>query len=148
MAKRTQHTIGLDIGTSKVTCIAGEPGEGGLLEVVGIGEAEARGLRKGVIVNPDAAVDAIKKAVEDAERMSGLEAEEVTINLAGSHILGFNGQAIVAVSVATARSSLKMCDARSTQRVRFNFQPAARSSIDCRRSSSSTIRMASMIRLA
>src|ERR1051325_10190095 len=98
MAKRTQHTIGLDIGTSKVTCIAGEAGEGGILEVVGIGEADARGLRKGVIVNPDAAVDAIKKAVEEAERMSGLEAEEVTINLAGSHILGFNGQAIVAVS--------------------------------------------------
>src|SRR5919206_179020 len=98
MAKRTQHTIGLDIGTSKVTCIAGETGEGGLLDVVGIGEADARGLRKGVIVNPDAAVDAIKKAVEEAERMSGLEAEEVTINLAGSHILGFNGQAIVAVS--------------------------------------------------
>ena len=76
MAKRTQHTIGLDIGTSKVTCIAGEPGEGNLLEVVGIGEAEARGLRKGVIVNPDAAVDAIKKAVEEAERMSGLEAND------------------------------------------------------------------------
>ena len=38
MAKRTQHTIGLDIGTSRVTCIAGEPGEGGLLDVVGIGE--------------------------------------------------------------------------------------------------------------
>src|SRR5918997_1509535 len=98
MAKRASHTVGLDIGTSKVTCIAGEPGEGGLLDIVGIGEAEARGLRKGVIVNPDAAVDAIKRAVEDAERMSGLEAEEVTINLAGSHIMGFNGQAIVAVS--------------------------------------------------
>src|SRR5918997_1388994 len=98
MAKRASHTVGLDIGTSKVTCIAGEPGEGGLLDIVGIGEAEARGLRKGVIVNPDAAVDAIKRAVEDAERMSGLEAEEVTINLAGSHIMGFNGQAIVAVA--------------------------------------------------
>src|SRR5918999_3048801 len=98
MAKRASHTVGLDIGTSKVTCIVGEPGDGGLLEVVGIGEADARGLRKGVIVNPDAAVDAIKRAVEEAERMSGLEAEEVTINLAGSHILGFNGQAIVAVS--------------------------------------------------
>ena len=94
MAKRTQHTIGLDIGTSRVTCIACEPGEGGLLNIVGIGEAEARGLRKGVIVNPDAAVDAIKKAVEEAERMSGIQAEEVTINLAGSHILGLNGQAI------------------------------------------------------
>src|SRR3989441_5654678 len=48
MAKRTQHTIGLDIGTSRVTCIACELGEGGLLDIVGIGEAEARGLRKGV----------------------------------------------------------------------------------------------------
>src|ERR687889_214608 len=98
MAKRASHTVGLDIGTSKVTCIVGEPGDGGLLDIVGIGEAEARGLRKGVIVNPDAAVEAIKRAVEDAERMSGLEAEEVTINLAGSHIMGFNGQAVVAVS--------------------------------------------------
>src|SRR6059058_5355862 len=98
MAKRTNHTIGLDIGTSRVTCIVGEQGDSGLLEIVGIGEAEARGLRKGVIVNPDAAVEAIKRSVEDAERMSGLDAEEVTINLAGSHIMGFNGQAIVAVS--------------------------------------------------
>src|SRR5207237_5735678 len=92
------HTVGLDIGTSKVTCIVVEPGDGGLLEIVGIGEAEARGLRKGVIVNPDAAVEAIKRAVDEAERMSGLEAGEVTINLAGSHIMGFNGQAIVAVA--------------------------------------------------
>src|ERR671932_2698865 len=98
MAKRASHTVGLDIGTSKVTCIVGEPGAGGVLDIVGIGEAEARGLRKGVIVNPDAAVDAIKRAVEEAERMSGLAAEEVSINLAGSHIMGFNGQAIVAVS--------------------------------------------------
>src|SRR5258705_13117756 len=98
MAKRMPLTIGLDIGSSRVTCIAWGRSESGLLNIVGIGEAEARGLRKGVIVNPDAAVDAIKRAVEEAERMSGIEAEEVTINLAGSHILGFNGQAIVAVS--------------------------------------------------
>src|SRR5467141_78718 len=98
MAKRASHTVGLDIGTSKVTCIVVEPGEAGLLDIVGIGEAEARGLRKGVIVNPDAAVEAIKRAVDEAERMSGLEAGEVTIDLAGSHIMGFNGQAVVAVS--------------------------------------------------
>jgi cell division protein FtsA len=98
MAKREAYTVGLSIGTSRATCIIGEPGEGGALDIVGIGEAEARGLRKGVIVNPDAAVDAIRHAVETAERMSGLAAEEVTINLAGSHIMGFNGQAIVAVS--------------------------------------------------
>src|SRR5881275_892944 len=98
MAKREAYTTGLSIGTSRVTCIIGEPGDGGALDIVGIGEAEARGLRKGVIVNPDAAVDAIRHAVEAAERMSGLSAEEVSINLAGSHIMGFNGQAIVAVS--------------------------------------------------
>ncbi len=98
MAKRGTHTTGLSIGTSRVTCIIGEPGDGGLLEIVGVGSAEARGLRKGVIVNPENAVEAIRHAVEAAERMSGLEAEEVTINLAGSHIMGFNGQAIVAVS--------------------------------------------------
>ena len=98
MAKRASHTVGLDIGTSRVTCIIGEPGDGGRVDIVGIGEAEARGLRKGVIVKPDVAVESIKRAVEEAERMSGLEAEEVMINLAGSHIMGFNGQAIVAVS--------------------------------------------------
>src|SRR5437870_8689112 len=98
MAKRTNHTTGLDIGTSKVTCVIAVPGEEGLLQILGMGEAEARGLRKGVIVNPDAAVEAIKRAVEEAERMSGVQAEEVTINLAGSHIMGFNGQAIVAVA--------------------------------------------------
>src|SRR5215813_6638473 len=98
MAKRSNHTIGLDIGTSKVTCIVGGPSEEGVLQVLGIGESESRGLRKGVIVNPDAAVESIKRAVEEAERMSGMQAEEVTINLAGSHIMGFNGQAIVAVA--------------------------------------------------
>src|SRR5919112_1190036 len=97
MAKNLTHTVGLDVGTSRVTCIIGEPGDG-LVEIVGIGESEARGLRKGVVVDPEAAVDSITRAVEEAERMSGLEAEEVAINLSGSHIMSFNGQAIVAVS--------------------------------------------------
>ncbi|MEO6391624.1 MAG: cell division protein FtsA, partial [Pyrinomonadaceae bacterium] len=91
-------TVGLDLGTSKVSCIVLEPGDSGLLEVIGIGQADARGLRKGVVVNPDAAVESIKRAVEEAERMSGLAAEEVMLNLAGSHIKGQNGQAVVAIS--------------------------------------------------
>ncbi|HYH85556.1 MAG TPA: cell division protein FtsA [Pyrinomonadaceae bacterium] len=98
MAKQVSHTVGLDIGTSRITCIIGEPGDGGVVDIVGIGDAEARGLRKGVVVDPEAAVEAITRAVEEAERMSGLEAEEVAINLSGSHIMSFNGQAIVAVS--------------------------------------------------
>src|SRR5919206_4401824 len=98
MAKNATHTVGLDVGTTRVTCIIGEPGEGGHVEVVGIGESESKGLRKGVVVDPEAAVESITRAVEEAGRMSGLEAEEVAINLSGSHIMSFNGQAIVAVS--------------------------------------------------
>ena len=98
MTKQISHTVGLDIGTSRVTCIVGEPGEGGLVDIVGIGKSEARGLRRGVVVDPEAAVESITRAVEEGERMSGLEAEEVAINLSGSHIRSFNGQAIVAVS--------------------------------------------------
>jgi cell division protein FtsA len=98
MTKHVSHTVGLDIGTSRVTCIVGEPGESGLVDIVGIGKSEARGLRRGVVVDPEAAVESITRAVEEAERMSGLETEEVTINLSGSHIMSFNGQAIVAVS--------------------------------------------------
>src|SRR5574341_1514247 len=98
MAKRSTHTVGLDIGTSRGTCIVAAPGEDGVLSVIGTGESDSRGLRKGVIVNPEAAVESIRRAVEEAERMSGVQAQEVTINLAGSHIMGFNGQAIVAVA--------------------------------------------------
>ena len=76
MAKHLSHTVGLDVGTSRVTCIIGEPGDApGILDIVGVGSAEARGLRKGVIVNPENAVESIRHAVEAAERMSGLEAE-------------------------------------------------------------------------
>ena len=98
MSRNMSHTAGLDIGTSRVTCIIGEPGDGGHISIIGIGEAEARGLRKGVVVDPVAAVESITQAVEEAERMSGVEAEEVAINLSGSHIMSFNGQAVVAVS--------------------------------------------------
>lgn len=98
MAKRTSQTVGLDIGTSRVTCIIGEPGDDGMLDIIGVGQADARGLRKGVVVNPDAAVESIKRAVEDAERMSGVETDSVAVNLAGSHLMGLNGQAIVAVA--------------------------------------------------
>jgi cell division protein FtsA len=98
MSRIVSHTAGLDIGTSRVTCIIGEPGDGGHVNIIGIGEAEARGLRKGVVVDPVAAVESITQAVEEAERMSGVEAEEVAINLSGSHITSSNGQAIVAVS--------------------------------------------------
>lgn len=95
--KFSNHIVGLDIGTTNVRAVIAESLDG-KLEVVGIGEAESKGLRKGVIVNPDAAVDSIKRAIELAERTSGLHAEEAFVALGGSHIKGNNSQGVIAVS--------------------------------------------------
>jgi cell division protein FtsA len=95
--KYSNHLVGLDIGTTNVRAVFAEPLDG-KLEVVGIGEAESKGLRKGVIVNPDAAVESIKRAIELAERTSGLHAEEAHVALGGSHIKGHNSQGVIAVS--------------------------------------------------
>jgi cell division protein FtsA len=97
MAKKTSHIVGLDIGTTNVRAVVAEPLDG-RLEVVGIGEAESRGLRRGVIVNPDAAVESIKRAIEAAELISGLQLHEAYVGLAGSHIKGHNSQGVIAVS--------------------------------------------------
>lgn len=98
MAKKiSNHVVGLDIGTSHVRAVIAEAIDD-KHQIVGIGESESKGLRKGVIVNPDAAVDAIRKAVDAAERMSGLHAEEAFVALGGSHIKGHNSQGVIAVS--------------------------------------------------
>lgn len=98
MSNRPTVVAGLDIGTSKIRCVIGEPGEYVSMDIVGIGQAEARGLRRGIVVNTDAASESIRRAVEDAERMCGLEAQFVSINLSGEHLEGRNstGLAIVA----------------------------------------------------
>ena len=70
--------------------------EGGA-EIVGIGTAASRGLRKGVVVNIEATVEAIRKAVEEAELMAGCEIRSVVAGSAGSHIKGFNSHGVVAV---------------------------------------------------
>src|SRR5512132_2323147 len=70
----------------------------GTLDVVGIGVAESRGIKRGVVVNVDAAVDSIKKAIEEAELMAGVEIDSVHLALSGPHIKGFNSRGVVAVA--------------------------------------------------
>ncbi|CAN5325456.1 cell division protein FtsA [soil metagenome] len=90
--------VGLDIGTSTVKCVIGEPSENGMMSIVGFGQTESRGLRSGIVTTTDAVVDSIKKAVEDAERMSGLEVQMATVNLSGEHLRGENKAGVVAVA--------------------------------------------------
>jgi len=102
--------VGLDIGTSKVRCVIGEPAEGGEMNVVGIGEADARGLRRGVITTSEPVLAAIASAVEAAEMQSGLQVEAVTVNLSGEHLHGENKSGVVAVAGGGAGSNREITE--------------------------------------
>ena len=96
MAKRENIIVGLDIGTTKICAIVGEITNDGI-DIIGIGTHPSSGLRKGVVVNIDSTVDSIKRAVEEAELMSGCEIRSVFAGIAGSHIKSLNSYGIVAL---------------------------------------------------
>ena len=89
--------VGLDIGTSKVVAIVAELGLEGEIDIVGIGSHPSKGLKKGVVVNIEATVDSIQRAIEEAELMAGCQIERVYAGIAGSHIRGLNSHGIVAI---------------------------------------------------
>lgn len=97
---REIHAVGLDVGTSKVRCVIGEPSDDGKMNIIGIGEAESRGLRRGIVTATDSVAESIRKAVSEAERVSGLEVQMATVNLSGEHFRGENKSGVVAVAGA------------------------------------------------
>jgi len=98
LTKRERYIVGIDIGTTKVTTIVSEVTEDGRLEIIGIGSTESKGLRKGMVINLEQTVDSIKRVVEEAELMAGVEIESAYVGLAGGHIKGFNSRAVVAIT--------------------------------------------------
>jgi cell division protein FtsA len=97
MSKKSDNLIvGLDIGTTKICCIVGHMAEDGL-EVVGIGTSPSRGMRKGVVINIESTVAAIRKAIREAELMAGCEIKSVFTGIAGGHIRGMNSQGVIAI---------------------------------------------------
>lgn len=89
--------VGLDVGTSKVAAIVGELHADGSLEIIGIGSHPQRGMKKGVVVNIEATMNSIRRAVEEAELMAGCNVHSVYVGLSGSHVKSFNSHGIVAV---------------------------------------------------
>lgn len=96
MPRKDNIVVGLDIGTTKICAIVGEITHDGI-DIIGIGTHPSRGLRKGVVVNIEATVDSIKKAIEEAELMAGCDITSVYAGIAGGHIKGINSHGIVAV---------------------------------------------------
>ena len=98
MARREPYFVGLDVGTSKIVAIVGEAIEDNRLDIIGIGVAEAKGVRRGVVVDLEAAVESIKKAIEEAELTAGVEIDSVHLGLSGGHVKAFNSRGVVAVA--------------------------------------------------
>ena len=102
--KSGEIIVGLDIGTTKICAIVGELTDSGI-DIIGIGTHPSKGLRKGVVVNIEATVASIRRAVEEAELMAGAEITHVYTGIAGGHIKGFNSQGIVAVKEKEVREA-------------------------------------------
>lgn len=96
MQEEERIIVGLDIGTTKICAVVGEVTDGNI-NIIGMGSHPSVGLRKGAVVNIDATVESIKKAVEEAEFMAGCEISSVYVGIAGGHIKGFNSHGIIAV---------------------------------------------------
>ncbi|HSD99748.1 MAG TPA: cell division protein FtsA [Burkholderiales bacterium] len=89
--------VGLDVGTSKIAAIVAEIKPEGGFEIIGMGSHPSRGLKKGVVVNIETTVNAIQRALEEAELMADCKIRDVYTGIAGSHIRSFNSQGMVAV---------------------------------------------------
>ncbi|MDR3087240.1 MAG: cell division protein FtsA [Azoarcus sp.] len=89
--------VGLDIGTSKITCMVAEARPDGRLSVVGLGTQPTSGLKRGVVVNIEATVDAISRVVQEVELMADCKIHDLYTGIAGSHIKSFNSNGMVAI---------------------------------------------------
>ena len=78
--------VGLDIGTTKVVVVIWELGADDRLRIVGVGQAPALGMKKGMVVNVEECSNAIKAAVSQAERVSGYTIEHAYVGVTGEHI--------------------------------------------------------------
>jgi cell division protein FtsA len=89
--------VAVDIGTSKIVCLVGEIDQTNELKIVGFGQHPSKGLKRGVVVNIEATVLSIQKAVEQAEKMADYPIRSVYTGIAGGHIRSFNSHGIVAI---------------------------------------------------
>ncbi|PLX98559.1 MAG: cell division protein FtsA [Desulfuromonas sp.] len=93
---RDNLIVGLDIGTTKICAIVGHLTHDGI-DIVGIGKVPSKGLRKGVVINIEATVEAVRQALQEAELMAGCEIKSVFVGIAGGHIKGMNSQGVIAI---------------------------------------------------
>jgi cell division protein FtsA len=97
--KQQQNVIvALDVGTSKIVALVAKVHSNGKFDLIGVGRYPSRGLRRGVVVDIDQTTEAIQRAIDAAEQMSGIQISHVTVGIAGSHVRSYNQHSMVTVS--------------------------------------------------
>jgi cell division protein FtsA len=93
------HFVGIDVGTSTVRCVIGmyDSPEAVAPSLIGYGSAPNTGMRKGVVSHIDDVAQAIAQAVNEAERLSGMRIQSVTVNVGGAHVAGVNSRGVIAI---------------------------------------------------
>lgn len=81
-----EYSVGLDIGTTKIVAVVGRRNSHGKIEILGVGRAISFGVHKGIVNNISQTIASIRKAVEEAEKNSGVSIKKVTVGIAGKHI--------------------------------------------------------------
>ncbi|HAA56131.1 MAG TPA: cell division protein FtsA, partial [Myxococcales bacterium] len=103
--RKEEILVGLDIGTSKVCAVVGESTPEGEIDIIGVGTAPSKGVRKGVVIDIDGTIESIQNAVEEAELMAGCSIHEVYTNISGGHIRGNNSSGMVALKEREVREA-------------------------------------------
>ncbi len=90
--------VGLDIGTTKVCAIVASMNHDNQINILGLGKAPSDGLNRGVVVNIDRTVNAIRTAIEQAERASGVDVRSVSVGIAGDHIRSLRSKGVITIN--------------------------------------------------
>ena len=89
--------VGLDIGTTKICTVIGEVASDGVLDIIGEGTVPSDGLRKGVVVNLERTIAAVRQSVAAAQRVAGVEVHSAWVGVAGSHLKALTSHGMTAI---------------------------------------------------
>jgi cell division protein FtsA len=98
MEEQENIMVGLDIGTTKICAIVASIDEQERINILGVGKAQSDGLNRGVVVNIDKTVNAIKDAIAQAELASGIQVQSVNVGIAGDHIRSMRSKGVITIN--------------------------------------------------
>ena len=98
ISENEKIVVGLDIGTTKVCAVVASINAQDRIHILGVGKAPSEGLNRGVVINIDKTVNAIRTAINQAELASGIEVSAVNVGIAGDHIRSIRSKGVITIN--------------------------------------------------